>query len=251
MSDLKPCPFCGVQPKLETEGDDDGYEYGGAWEYASISAIHKKTCPLYISAECGENSGSIQIENLDGDNVQEFIKAWNTRPQLDGDREAALKEISETIRDTLDGKNPMSKWSRHTAVKTIDDLEWFVKSNLKECLILQAATELKDSKEDMTDWALGKQSAFDAVLQNIHQIKEQALQQQSVDVEALEDIKRLVFWVNELDVWHLIEEQRDSKDFQWPADTAVCLPDRIHAAIRHFEALQQQSAPPLEKVEGE
>lgn len=83
-----------------------------------------------------------------------------------------INEIAGLIVDTLDGKAPMSKWMRNTAVKTLDDLEWMVKSQLKECHILQAQKELEEGDEDLTDWALGKQSAFDNVLQNIHQIKE-------------------------------------------------------------------------------
>lgn len=76
---LKCCPWCSVQPKLDIDADDDGYEYGGAWSFASISALHKETCPLYQSQECGENGGSIQIVDFNDEQLKQFIEAWNTR----------------------------------------------------------------------------------------------------------------------------------------------------------------------------
>lgn len=76
---LKPCPFCGVDVKLQVESDDAGHEYGGSWAYASISARHKETCPLHMSDECSENYGSIQIVDFSDEQLRDFITAWNTR----------------------------------------------------------------------------------------------------------------------------------------------------------------------------
>lgn len=89
--ELLPCPFCNVQPKIEIEEDDDGYGY--AWSSASISARHEKECPLYISQECGNNSGSIQIVDFLNSDLDEFIAAWNTRAALQ------QPDQSEVIRD--------------------------------------------------------------------------------------------------------------------------------------------------------
>lgn len=88
---LKPCPFRGVDVKLQIESGDEGCEYGGSWAYASISAMHKETCPLYMSEECCENSGSIQIVDFSEEQLRDFITAWNTRTVSSTDTSQALK----------------------------------------------------------------------------------------------------------------------------------------------------------------
>lgn len=121
MPELKRCPFCAVQPKLEIEADDDGYEYGGAWSYASISAVHEKTCPLYQSQELGDNSGSIQIVDFSNENLERFINAWNTRAaSVPSDKErAAIFDELESWKLFLDRvqEDPNTKAKR--AIKTI------------------------------------------------------------------------------------------------------------------------------------
>lgn len=81
-----------------------------------------------------------------------------------------LRESLDTIDKVIEGNAPMSKWNRNVAVGTFEDLEWWVKTQLTQCLQLQARADL--GKNELGDWCLGKQAAFDAVLQNIHQIKE-------------------------------------------------------------------------------
>lgn len=101
--------------------------------------------------------------------IETLVEALTRMQELD----AEVLEIAETIKEILDGKDPMAKWERHAAVKTLDDLEWLIKSNLKECLILQGASKAKGDDEDMTDWALGKQSALNLCLKNLQAVREQ------------------------------------------------------------------------------
>lgn len=91
-----------------------------------------------------------------------------------------VQEIAQTIKSILDGTAPMSKWEKHTGVKTLDDLEWYLKSQLKQCLTLQAAKSIEG--EDMTDWALGKQHAYKSCLANLQTAKETTLSQQAAEI---------------------------------------------------------------------
>jgi len=79
-------------------------------------------------------------------------------------------KIAENIQSILDGKNPMYKWECHTGVKNLDDLEWLIKSNLRECLILQGSQNAK-GETDMEDWVLGKQAAFTLCLANLQNVR--------------------------------------------------------------------------------
>ncbi len=146
--ELKPCPFCGGEAQLMINELEDTQE----------GTVMCMTC--YVTSTTQKS-----------DNWKEAIEAWNTRAQETLDVE--VLKVAQNIQNILDGKDPMNKWKRHTGVKTIDDLMWLVKSKLRECLILQGAKHVEGRDiEDMTDWALGKQSAYGDIHANLQTVTE-------------------------------------------------------------------------------
>lgn len=120
-------------------------------------------------------------------NAKETLRTFiNQSKTMDGERKRAerINEISSIIVDTLDGKSPMSKWMTNQHVKTLDDLEWWAQTQLKEVMILKGVKEFEG--EDLTDWLDGKSSILDQLVQNIHAVKKAALSQPD-DVGELAD----------------------------------------------------------------
>lgn len=89
----------------------------------------------------------------------------------------------DTVDANIECRSPMSKWHRHTAVHTLDDLQSLVKMHLKECQLLQVKKCIEDG-EDLTDWLSGKSSVYTEVLENIAQIKEKQTPPSAADTEA-------------------------------------------------------------------
>ena len=68
MEELKPCPFCGKEPKVKRER---GNEYTGYAESVTISCCAGMTC----SDDRDKNGGY----PVDGTAMKKVVKAWNTR----------------------------------------------------------------------------------------------------------------------------------------------------------------------------
>jgi hypothetical protein len=94
MSDLKPCPFCGGEPKYTSDEDAYSYTvYGRGWfevgcDNCGFELQDKKVWDdeMRLTKECYE---------------KDSFDRWNTRPQLDGDREAAKEPFNKFHADLV------------------------------------------------------------------------------------------------------------------------------------------------------
>lgn len=113
MTELKPCPFCGVMPHIYWEAWTDISPDAGVWK---LEANHKDSC--YITHINGTNiSGRSSARRL-----SQLVEWWNHREELFGNSEQLPSAQPEPRWIPCDKDEPDEDMECWVTVKTTDTL---------------------------------------------------------------------------------------------------------------------------------